>query len=137
MLILCPECNKEISDKATVCVHCGFPLKDIDIINSNICKINGTEYDMSDYLNDIDNNINYSIIARKISDTCNIPIGDAIDLYKKLLQDKRPPKEYNCNTKCIVKCPTCGSTNIKKLGAFYSTGFTPKYFECNNCGYMW
>ncbi len=35
------------------------------------------------------------------------------------------------------KCPTCGSTNIKKLGAFYSTGFTPKYFECNNCGYMW
>ncbi len=35
------------------------------------------------------------------------------------------------------KCPTCGSTNVKKLGAFYSTGFTPKYFECNNCGYMW
>lgn len=26
MLIKCPECNKEISDKATVCIHCGFPI---------------------------------------------------------------------------------------------------------------
>lgn len=26
MLIKCPECNREISDKATVCIHCGFPI---------------------------------------------------------------------------------------------------------------
>lgn len=26
-LIHCPECNKEISDSATICVHCGFPIK--------------------------------------------------------------------------------------------------------------
>ncbi len=135
MLILCPEFNKEISDKATACVHCGFPLKDIDIINSNICKINGIEYDMSSYLNDINNNIASAVIARKISDTCNIPIGDAINLYKKLSQDKIPPKEYNCSTKTIVKCPTCGSKNIKKLGAFYRIDFyAPRYFECRNCG---
>ncbi len=38
---------------------------------------------------------------------------------------------------CRPKCPTCGSANVKKLGTFYSTGFTPKYFKCNNCGYMW
>lgn len=25
-LINCPECNKEVSDKAEVCIHCGFPL---------------------------------------------------------------------------------------------------------------
>lgn len=25
-LITCPECGKEISDKSTSCVHCGFPL---------------------------------------------------------------------------------------------------------------
>ncbi len=25
-LITCPECNKEISDKATQCIHCGYPL---------------------------------------------------------------------------------------------------------------
>lgn len=31
-LIKCPECNKEVSDKATVCIHCGYPLpKYVDI----------------------------------------------------------------------------------------------------------
>ncbi len=25
-LIKCPECGKEISDKANVCIHCGYPL---------------------------------------------------------------------------------------------------------------
>lgn len=27
-LITCPECGKEISDKAEICVHCGFPIKE-------------------------------------------------------------------------------------------------------------
>ena len=27
-LIKCPECGKEVSDKAKICVHCGYPLKD-------------------------------------------------------------------------------------------------------------
>lgn len=27
-LINCPECGKEISDKAPACIHCGFPLQD-------------------------------------------------------------------------------------------------------------
>ncbi|MCF2554418.1 ribosomal protein L7/L12 [Faecalicatena contorta] len=28
-LIKCPECNKEISDKAKVCIHCGYPISEI------------------------------------------------------------------------------------------------------------
>ncbi len=27
-LINCPECNKEVSDKAENCIHCGFPLNE-------------------------------------------------------------------------------------------------------------
>ncbi len=27
-LIICEECNKKISDKATKCIHCGHPLKE-------------------------------------------------------------------------------------------------------------
>lgn len=27
-LIVCPECNREISDKSEICIHCGFPLKE-------------------------------------------------------------------------------------------------------------
>ena len=28
-LMNCPECTKEISDKATVCIHCGYPIEKI------------------------------------------------------------------------------------------------------------
>lgn len=28
MLIKCPECKKEISDRAEICVGCGFPIRD-------------------------------------------------------------------------------------------------------------
>lgn len=29
-LIKCPRCGKEISDKATSCIHCGMPLKETE-----------------------------------------------------------------------------------------------------------
>ena len=29
-LIVCPECGKEISDKAPACIHCGYPLNYMD-----------------------------------------------------------------------------------------------------------
>lgn len=45
------------------------------------------------------------------------------------------------------KCPTCGSTNIKKIGtvnraaSVYAAGLASskmgKQFECKNCGYKW
>lgn len=34
-LIKCPECGKEISDKATVCPNCGYPITSEPIIDSN------------------------------------------------------------------------------------------------------
>ena len=34
MLIKCPECMKEISDKAERCPHCGYPIKIIEIKSS-------------------------------------------------------------------------------------------------------
>ena len=27
-LIKCPECGKEISDKASICVNCGYPISE-------------------------------------------------------------------------------------------------------------
>ena len=29
-LIICPECGREISDKAAFCIHCGYPLDDLE-----------------------------------------------------------------------------------------------------------
>lgn len=36
-LIVCPECGKEISDKSSACIHCGFPLK-TNVVQSLIVK---------------------------------------------------------------------------------------------------
>ena len=35
-LIRCPECNKEISDKSQVCIHCGYPLNSGELETSTI-----------------------------------------------------------------------------------------------------
>ena len=43
-LIKCPECGKEISDKAPACIHCGFPLSELK--KEGTCKINGQEVDL-------------------------------------------------------------------------------------------
>lgn len=34
-LIKCPECGKEISDKAPACIHCGFPLDQLETVVEN------------------------------------------------------------------------------------------------------
>lgn len=45
-LINCPECGKEISDKSSQCIHCGYPLsnhsantKDIPTLKEDILKL--------------------------------------------------------------------------------------------------
>ena len=43
-LINCPECGKQVSDKAPACPNCGFPLNSI----SNSEATNGTEDTQSD-----------------------------------------------------------------------------------------
>lgn len=41
MLIKCPECGKEISDKSKQCIHCGYPLEELneEINTSRFFKI--------------------------------------------------------------------------------------------------
>ena len=55
-LIKCPECGREISDKAKVCIHCGYPLGERFLAESDVsksaktkwhCSICGYEYEES------------------------------------------------------------------------------------------
>lgn len=34
-IIVCPECGGKVSDKATACIHCGYPLSDIKGVNTS------------------------------------------------------------------------------------------------------
>lgn len=150
MLIKCPKCGKEISTNSEICVHCGCPLQQ-NKINSK-CNINGMEYDLMPFLNDINLGVNWAIVTRKISDTCNIPINNARELYNILLNEKQIPSNFSCDSKQTSpnlkpKCPTCNSTNLKKIStaskvvnsAVFGLFGTKRHktFHCNNCGYEW
>lgn len=42
-LINCPECGKEVSDKAEACIHCGAPLKEkpLEPVMVNVPSLDG------------------------------------------------------------------------------------------------
>lgn len=48
MLIKCPECGGNVSDKAPACIHCGFPLSNIH--EENTCLVDGQEHDMTEFI---------------------------------------------------------------------------------------
>lgn len=58
-LIICPECENKISDKATACIYCGFPIAEfttnittdkIEEPSNSCCTINGVCLDLHEFL---------------------------------------------------------------------------------------
>lgn len=51
-LITCPECGKEVSDKAKMCPNCGYPINDPTVpdVEHNICVFKGQRYDLTEVL---------------------------------------------------------------------------------------
>lgn len=151
MLIKCPECNKEISDKSDVCIHCGFPIKDSKVQNA-MCQINNNSYDFSIVLNKIQNKETPGLVIRSIRDICDMSLSDAKKLYDNIIETHTIPKEFNCDNivkpqNNIPKCPTCGSTNIQKIGTgervasvamlgLFSKKINKSY-KCLNCKCTW
>lgn len=148
MLIICPECGKEISDKSDKCIHCGYPLSKT---KSNIIIINNKEYDFTDIILGIESEeYNPAVYIREISDMCLIPIYEAKEIYFNLKNNKTLSQHITCDIKeqqNIPKCPTCQSNNIGKISttskAINTVAFgllgtkRHKSFHCNNCGYEW
>lgn len=51
-LITCPECGKEVSDKAKMCPNCGYPINDPTVpdVKNNICVFKSQRYDLTEVL---------------------------------------------------------------------------------------
>lgn len=65
-LINCPECKKQISDKALSCPHCGLPLSERQIIsNRGFTEVSSANVDIDKILND-EYMINLLMEGRKI-----------------------------------------------------------------------
>lgn len=51
-LIKCPECDGSISNTSNVCIHCGFPIGEFLLNQTNdntVCKIDGVSLDLVEF----------------------------------------------------------------------------------------
>ena len=157
MLIKCPECGKEISDKSPQCIHCGFPLKQDDKLAIDPTSL----YKIRIIKNDSDNRLE---LIKFIAQTINQTPGRVLNLMNKNPDDllrgltdtqAKSLKEYfdshnityslskdDDNYNNLLKCPKCGSTAIStgKRGYSLLTGFIGSgatMNRCAKCGHKW
>lgn len=146
-LIICPECNQQVSDKTQTCIHCGYPLQ--KQINT-ICLIKGQPYDLSFALDSISNNENSTIMSKKIILNTPLDMGDGLRLGRIIYDSKEIPKTYNpeypLKTELednVPKCPYCKSKDLTKIntasrsisvGLFgFGSSKVGKQWHCNKC----
>lgn len=153
-LINCPECGKEVSDKAIQCIHCGYPLQ-TNSVDNNVCNVNGVEYDLSfikDYAlnNDSITSKERELVIKQIQKLTNLRHPEK--LYCEVMVNKKIPKVYTGQTiqkqsNNVLRCPNCKSTDIKKITTSnrmtsialvgIASGKIGKQYECKNCKYKW
>lgn len=112
-LIKCPECGKEISDRAPSCIHCGYPLSELypkkqDVICS-CCGFSNTL--SSDYCEQCGMRLTpYPHPEKPVSPTQQHEVTNSYGMFGSELY-----------------CPRCGSA---KLSHHYETiGYTTKGYE--------
>ena len=150
MLIKCPECGGNVSDKAPACIHCGFPLNDIHkeniqrfnnpkVFDNVNCPEGGQKYlsvttkitrSICEHFNWWGKNNNTYLVFKFIT-TC---IDHNFQYFEFNTADIPDPN--------IVRCPKCGSTSVTTEERGYSImwgvlGSTKKKNLCQKCGYTW
>ena len=146
-LIICPECNNQVSDKAQSCIHCGYPLQ--KQINT-VCIIKGQPYDLSSVLDAMSNNENQFVLSRMVLENTNLQMGDGLNLGFIIYDKKEIPQIYNpeypLKTELednVPKCPYCKSKDLTKIttasrsisvGLFgFGSSKVGKQWHCNKC----
>lgn len=162
MNIKCPECGKDISNQSENCIYCGYPIiqNNNAILDSNMCIIDGVQRDLSEYIKNLNNDDFRPFI--QLVEEYDMSLADASILWRVIETTKKIPKEYNsCQREeykaeikklenfytNIPKCPTCGATNVEKIGGLERGASVAmwglfskkinKTFKCKNCGYTW
>lgn len=158
-LIQCPECGKEISDKAKQCINCGYPIK--ENTGNGMCVINGVLRNLQPFLEQIIANPDMSdeerhALKMHVYGTClTISVFGADELIDIMKETGRVPETFtdthksafskNSRTivnKPVLKCPKCGSTAITTgtrgfsiISGFIGSGAVMNM--CGHCGYKW
>ena len=115
-LIKCPECEREISDKAKVCVHCGCPIvadnQDNVFIKAALHPCNPT-WDMITRIGIYDSNNNCLSEVRPGNIT-SFRINQPTSIYAKFLQNGKNTESN------MIRLDPCV---VNKLQAGYNIGW--------------
>lgn len=164
-LINCPECSKEISDKAISCPNCGYPLTQnktynvvLKAVGQNKIKLieklrsltgcsikdayDSTEHLTSNIIRKVDYPValEYKTAIEKLGAEVDIVESDVAKSYNTFI--------FNPQISNLVKCPNCQSINTNKISTaskagsalmwgVFAMGKISKTYECKNCGYRW
>ena len=121
-LIKCPECKKDISDKATACIHCGYPIVNIqqEILNTVQLQSHSEIKETVD-----DTSLGFTLFSLD-DNNVNLECNKCSKVYK---YDKKVYFSQVSDKKCIlhkdISCPNCGNKDHDKLNVARRT-----------CGYI-
>lgn len=137
-LINCPECQKEISDKAASCPHCGYPIENNQSRTPDYIKnINGKDYDLRNIADFMNQNKKIQAI-HELRVMTGLSPREVLDYL-----DKTNWKDLNSSA---LRCPMCNSSDIEAIsgfkkgasalafGAFAANTVLSKY-KCKKCGH--
>lgn len=156
---ICTKCGETYCDNYTkrpICEYCNTPLTQIDIDNA-ICFRNMCNMSTEDYANyqknlalKYGNNFNQHFFyerRNRIYMDAERSRKEASDRIEKILTSNSVTNNQSTKPSNQPKCPTCGSTNIKKIsaaskaGGMFMFGIFSKtaksQFQCDDCGYKW
>ncbi len=144
---LCKNCNKNSSDESSLRGK-GYSIYLPE--DRYICEICGGELiDLSMLSLDYDVLTNISNDSRFIESMIELAEKDPIEYHLKMSQFKNNVQQQTSNIKIdnTPKCPTCNSTNIKKISGLSKAGSVAmwgllsrkvhKQWHCNQCGSEW
>ena len=123
-LIECPECNKEISDMSTICVHCGFPIKEY----LDYCY----EVENQESLYEYNGVYRYTIFGGKQEVYCPRCGSDDCSHYQE--QKMIPGKKKTRYTANLNPFHPFTFVNKKEKVIREEKIVTDSKFVCNNCG---
>lgn len=162
-LIKCPECGKEISDKAPTCINCGCPIEKDNVNHAVLFKgfqnASARESNSSyvqTFLNQklgidlatIQNIMNNppQVILNGLTEENAIWIVNQLRTYKCILEVTKSKCSFSSTNnevvsdavigKTIIRCPRCGSQNFTTGQRGYNIvfGFWGSGQTVNRCG---
>lgn len=145
-LIKCPECGKEISDKSKQCIHCGFPMQDMEegLVTTVVCEELYSKCPIchQDHIWKIDKN-SRMLICSKCNYSQKIP-GESKELIERCpvcnAVDRWEINQENGELTCWVCAYTqeyCSNKENKHIQNSYEKQDTSKYdanvLKCPKC----